>query len=121
MQTLGILDVVWRGKKIPAEKGSKFRLGGLKNNVVLAGRQTHRAQEYINSSCELTTILKRGQSWSDIWTTDEGELQVNCDTGQSYVFTDAFLEGDPPDITGGEGGKIALKWAMSEGEEIQNG
>ncbi|MDU7520202.1 MAG: phage tail tube protein [Roseomonas mucosa] len=120
-QYLGIIDVIWRGRKIPMEKGAKFRLGGLKNNQVVTGRQVGRAQEWVPSTCEGTTTLNRGMKWADIWTADEGELQINCDTGQSYVSTDAFLEGDPPEITGGEGGKITLKWVMGECEEITNG
>ena len=41
---------------------------------------------------------------SDIWTETEGELQVRLDTGQTYVWNDAFLSGDRPTITEGEGG-----------------
>jgi hypothetical protein len=51
---------------------------------------------------------------------DEGELQVICDTGQTYVFADAFLT-DRPEMTSGEGGKIELKWAAGAPEELLNG
>lgn len=39
MQTLGIIDIVWQGQKIPVEKGAKVRVGGLKANVVTYGRR----------------------------------------------------------------------------------
>ena len=39
MQTLGIVDIVWRGQKIPVEKGAKFRVGGIKQNAVTSGRR----------------------------------------------------------------------------------
>lgn len=117
MQTLGIVDIVWRGRNIPVEKGAKVKIGGIKNNVVNYGRKTARAQEYENSEITATTNLERGQRYGNLWDEGEGELQVVCDTGQTFVFADAFLT-DHPDVTGGEGGKIELKWAASAPSEI---
>ena len=48
-QVLGIVDIVWRGRNIPVEKGAKFRKGGIKNNAVTYGRGVGRAQEYQGS------------------------------------------------------------------------
>lgn len=117
-QTLGIVDIVWRGRNLPVETGATLRLGGIKNNAVTYGRKVSRSQEYQGSEISATTNLERGQRWGNTWDAGEGELQVICDTGQTYVFNDAFFVGDIPTITGGEGGKIALKWAASSPEEI---
>lgn len=116
-QVLGIVDIVWRGRSLPVEKGAKIRVGGIKNNPVTYGRKVGRAQEYEGSEVSATTHLEAGQRWGNLWAPDEGELQVVCDTGQTFVMYDAFLT-DIPDITGGEGGKIELKWAASTPEEI---
>ncbi|MCD2176442.1 phage tail tube protein [Rhizobium sp. C1] len=118
MQVLGIIDIYWRGRNIPVEKGAKLRLGGIKNNAVTYGRTVARAQEYQGSEVTATTHVERGQSLLGLLDAGEGELQVVCDTGQTYVWPDAFLEGDRPDATGGEGGKVELKWAAGEPEEI---
>lgn len=117
MQTLGIIDIIWKGTKIPTEKGATFKPGGLKNNTVLAGRQAHRSQEFVASEVKCTTVLKRNQSLTALLDTTEGELQVVCDTGQTYVMNDAFLI-DKPDITAGEGGKVNLMWNAGEAEEL---
>lgn len=117
MQTLGIVDIVWRGRNIPVEKGAKIKVGGIKNNVVTYGRRAARAQEFEASEVTATTHLERGQRYGNLWDAGEGELQVVCDTGQTFVIRDAFLT-DLPDITGGEGGKIELKWAGSAPEEV---
>lgn len=117
MQTLGIVDIVWRGRNIPVEKGAKIRVGGIKNNVVTYGRKAARAQEFEASEVTATTNFERGQRFGNLWDPGEGELQVVCDTGQTFVFGDAFLT-DRSEITGGEGGKIELKWAGSAPEEI---
>lgn len=118
MQVLGIVDIYWRGRNIPVEKGAKLRLGGIKNNAVTYGRGVGRAQEFQASEITATTHLERGQSLLDLLDPGEDELQVVCDTGQTYIWSDAFYDGDRPDATGGEGGKIELKWAGGEPAEI---
>jgi len=117
-QVLGIVDIVWRGRQLSVEKGAKFRLGGIKNNAVTYGRKVGRAQEYQGSEVTATINLEKGQRWGNLWDPTEGELQIVCDTGQTFVIGDAFLTDDIPEITGGEGGKIELKWAGSSAEEI---
>lgn len=119
-QTLGIVDLVWKGRRVPVEKGAKFRPGGLKNNTVMTGRRVDRAEEFVAGEVTGTTTLARGQRFSDIYGTGEGELQALCDTGQTYVWPDAFLI-EIPEVTGGEGGKMELKWAVGEPEELLNG
>ena len=116
-QTLGVIDIVWKGRNIPVEKGAKLKLGGLKNNAVVYGRRVGRAQEYEASEIEAVTAYERSQSMKALYDSGEGELQVLCDTGQTFVFADAFLT-DNRELTGGEGGKIPLKWSAGDWEEI---
>lgn len=116
-QAVGIIDIVWRGKRVAVEKGSKVKLGGIQNKPVEWGRGVARSQEFAYSSAECTTILLRGQKASDLYTPEEGELQIQMDTGQFVVAHDAFMT-ERPDITGGEGGKVQLKWAFSNWEEL---
>ena len=116
-KVLGIVDIIWRGRNIPVEKGAKIKVGGIKNNVVTYGRKVARAQEFEGSEVTATTNLEQDQRYSSLWNEGEGELQVVCDTGQTYIIADAFLT-DIPEITGGEGGKIELKWAGSAPEEV---
>lgn len=116
-QTLGVVDIVWRGQKVPVEKGAKLKLGGLKNNVVTMADGVDRAQEFEPSEVTATTSLRRGQRLSDLFGTAEGELQVRCDTGQTFVWFDAFVT-NRPEATGGEGGKVEIKWSGGEPEEI---
>jgi hypothetical protein len=119
-QTLGIVDLIWKGTRIPVEKGAKFKPGGLKNNPVMTGRRIDRSEEFLPGEVSGTTILQRGQSFLGMYSTGEGELQVVCDTGQSLIWNDAFM-GELIEATGGEGGKIELKWVVGEPEELLNG
>lgn len=118
VQVLGIVDIVWRGRNLPVEKGAKLRKGGMKNNAVTYGRKVGRAQEFQGSQVTATTNLERRQRLGTLLAPGEGELQVLCDTGQTFVIPDAFLSDDMAEVTGGEGGKIELKWEGSAAEEI---
>ncbi|MDD9910184.1 MAG: phage tail tube protein [Ahrensia sp.] len=117
MQVLGIVDIVWRGRNIPVEAGGKFKVGGIQNTAVTYGRKVGRAQQFVGSEVTVVTNLERGQRFGNLWDEGEGELQVICDTGQTFVMMDAFLT-ERPEITGDEGGKIELKWAASAPEEV---
>ncbi|MBA4222229.1 MAG: hypothetical protein C0458_15990 [Methylobacterium sp.] len=116
-QVLGIVDIVWQGRNIPVEKGAKLKLGGIMNKPVVYGRKVGRAQEFAGSEIEATTVLERGQKFKELYSVGEGELQVQCDTGQVFTWPDAFLT-DQREMTGGEGGKVPLKWSGGEPEEI---
>ena len=116
-QAVGIIDIVWKGARIAVEKGATFKLPGEKNNTVVYGRGAARSQEYVAGHCKCTTILLKGQKVSDLYTSTEGELQIHCDTGQIIVSYDAWLL-DRPEVTGGEGGKVALEWNFATYEEI---
>lgn len=120
MQTLGIIDLTWRGRTIDAEKGSKVKLGGLKQNVVTTGRRVHHADEMEASEITATIVLPRGMKLSDIFVRGEGDLIARCDSGQTYAWPDAFIT-NRPEMTGGEGGKIQIVWAAGEPTEMTSG
>lgn len=120
-QVLGVIDYVWRGVSYDAEKGSTVTLGGYKQDPIEVSGKTHHARVYEKSEASFTTVLKRGQKLSTLFAPGEGELQCNCDTGQSYIFPDAFVT-NRPKMTGGEGGKIEVMFAAGSGwQELQNG
>lgn len=116
-QALGIIDLEWRGRNLAVEKGAKIKPGGLQNNPVTYGRRTARASEFVPSEVMGTIPFERGMQWDDFWTEQEGELKVICDTGQTFVIADAFLV-DMPDMTGGEGGKVELKWNGGKAQQV---
>jgi hypothetical protein len=115
-QVLGIAEVFWNGTLVPAEPGQSFKLGGLRNKSVIAGAQVFRAQQMMVSEINVTSVVQAGQNVSDLYSIGEGELQIQCDTGQIFVWPNAFLV-DTPDITAGEGGKIKLQWHAGTPQE----
>lgn len=116
-QVLGITDIIWRGQSFAVEKGSTFKLGGLKNVPVVTGRRVDHAQEYEASEIKATFALRRGMSLLAIFAPGEGPLEVLCDTKQSYSWTDAALT-NRPEATSGEGGKVEAMWSAGEPNEV---
>ena len=119
-QTLGIIDLVWQGTTLDIEKGAKVKLGGYKQNAVLVQGKTHYAREWEASEITATTVLQRGQKVSDLFLAGTGELQANADTGQSFIWPDAFIS-NRPEVTAGEGGKVEVKWMGGPYRELING
>ena len=118
-QTLGILELHWGGQPIPIESGGKVTLGGVRNKPVVVGRQVRRAQEMLQSEVSVTSVVQAGVSVLQLLGTAEAEMQVKCDTGQTFVWTTAFLEG-APGFSGGEGGKLELKLVAGEPQELMS-
>jgi hypothetical protein len=116
-QSLGVVDITWRGVKYPCEKGATFKQGGLVNKVVYAGRQTFRSQEPMASEVKFSTPLTGAMSLGAFSDGQEGELQFICDTGQTYVSPNAFVVGQV-EITGGEGGKMTVTFNANTAEEL---
>jgi hypothetical protein len=119
-QALGIVNIVWNGQKMAVEKGSTFQNGGLQQKAVVNGKQIDYADEMVAGKAMCTKRLLRGDSLFGIWTTGTGELQMQCDTGQTYVIPDAFLT-NTVNWTGGEGGKVKMEWAFGIATELLNG
>lgn len=116
-QVLGITDIIWRGQNIPVEKGSTVKLGGIKGMPVVTGRRVDEAREFEASEIKGTFALRRGMSLLAIFAPGQAGLEVLCDTGQSYSWTDAFVT-NRPEATSGEGGKVEIIWAAGEPNEV---
>ena len=117
-QVLGVVQIFWRGEEIPVETGATYKPAGMSQKPVTYGRRVSHANAFMGGVCTATTNLEQGQSLGELLARGTGELQVLCDTGQTFVHPDAFLSGDIPTVTGGEGGKIPLTWSFAEGEEV---
>lgn len=117
MQTLGIIDLYWGGQKIDIEKGGTVKLGGVRNKPVIVGRKVMRAQEMLESEVDVTSVVEAGVSVLGLLGTSEAEMQVKCDTGQTFVWDSAFIEG-APEFSGDEGGKLKIKLVGGEAQEL---
>lgn len=120
-QTLGLVSIIWRGAKIKIEQNdAQVTLGGLTQKPVITGQQVDYANEMELSEVTATTVVERGGSILTLYAPGQGELQVQCDTGQTYAWPDAFLS-NPAKFAAGKGGKLKLHWSAGTPTEVLNG
>lgn len=115
-QVVSIIDIVWKGTTLDVQKGASIKLGGIVNKTVTGGRKSHRAQDNEVTEVKAVVNFRKGDKIASLVDPTEGELQVVCDTGQTYTLPEAFLIGAPT-LTGGEG-KLDLTWNADAWEEI---
>jgi hypothetical protein len=117
MQTLGIVDIYFNGVKLDNEPGGTVKLGGVRNKEVIFSRKVGRAQMMVASEISVTVPVEAGQRVTDTFSTDEGELQVHCDTGQIFSWDEAFLT-EALEFSAGDGGKLKLNFKGGEPIEL---
>jgi len=119
-QGLGLISVIWNGVKIAVEKGGNFENGGLVKKATINGQQVDYANEMKAGKATVTKRLLRGEQLAGIFQGAQGELQLLCDTGQTYVAPDAFIT-NTMNWTAGDGGKVKVEWNFGEALEVLNG
>jgi hypothetical protein len=119
-QTLGLISIIWNGTKIAVEKGGTFQNGGLQQKPNVTGQQVDYSNEFVAGKVSCTSRLMRGQLLSNIWVGQQAELQIQCDTGQTYTDPEAFLT-NLANFTAGDGGKVKLEFAVGAAAEVING
>lgn len=115
MQTVGIVDLVWGGRRLAVEKGAKITVGGIANKSVVYGRGVMRSQEFMAHKITATVLIPKGLRYEDIIGPDERELQVITDIGTNYVFPNAYVVERPE---WDDSGKLPITWEAGEYEEL---
>lgn len=91
---LGIITASWGGTEIPLKPGNTWEIGGLVSNPVVVGNGVDFANSVKPSMVSLKVAVAKGQSVTGIFPSGIGqELQITCDTGQNFVWANAFRQG----------------------------
>jgi hypothetical protein len=111
MAVLGIIKAFWLGSQIDIKPGGTVKLGGLVNTPVVFGEQVEPARKMEASEVSVKAVVKDGLVVTDTFNVKQrGELQVQCDTGQTFVWDSAFIN-DAITITSGDNSEVDVKWA----------
>ncbi|EHH67563.1 phage tail tube protein [Gluconobacter morbifer] len=114
--TVGIAKLYWRGKKYDVQKGVKWRLPGYQNEDQNATDRTLRSQRWQQGMCQATVMLTAAMSEDDFDPAlGEGELQLQLDTGVTYVFPDAYTRSKPDSQ---DNGNAPVTWSLSTYQKI---
>lgn len=91
---LGIITAAWGGTEIPLKPGNTFELGGVVSNAVVVGTTVDFANSMKPSVVSLKVAVAKGMSVTGMFPSGVGqELQVTCDSGQNFVWANAFRQG----------------------------
>lgn len=117
MQVLGRVTVKVDGQTILTDKGAKLNTGGVSRKVVEGDTVHGYAEEVKAPYVECQASITADTSLSDFNDVTDATVTFECDTGQIYVIRNAWLE-EPAEITGGEGGKMPLKFVGMSCQEM---
>jgi hypothetical protein len=117
-QVAGIADVYWLGQQIDVKPVVTLQLGGVVNKPVVVGRKIKRAQVMVEAVISAKFSLDKGLRITDLINADqEGELQVHFDSGQKFIWADAFVS-DATTLTTGDGSEGDVKFGAGIHTEI---
>ena len=117
-QVLGLIKLFWGGQQLPIKPGGSVKIGGLVNKEVIFGQEVGRSQSFQASEVDAKMVVKRGMVLMDMLGSSlEQELQVECDTGQIFVWDSAFRK-DVMTVTSGDNSEVGLMFACGEATEI---
>lgn len=109
-QVLGLISLHWLGNEIDIKPGGTLKLGGLVNKAVVYGQKVGNAQMMEASEVSCKAIVTAGMVVTTTFNVGQvGELQAQCDTGQTFVWESAFVEGAVT-LTAGENSEVDVKW-----------
>lgn len=117
-QTHSIAYIKVDGDLLRTLPGAKIKLGGKKREPVVGDSSVHGFAEKLEPSmleCEISLVP--GYSLARLAAISNATVTYEADTGQTYVIRDAFVT-ETLELNGGEGGKVALKFAGQPAEEM---
>ncbi len=111
MQSLGIIKCFWGGVELSIKPGGSFKLGGIVSKPQIAGTLVTRSESMTESEVTLKVLLLRGQRLTDLLPANvEQELQIQCDTGQTFVMESAFRK-ETMTVTSGDSSEVDVVFA----------
>lgn len=108
---LGIIEAIWQGAPVPLKPGSTFNLGGLSAKPQPVGTNIDFSSSMEPSDIKLKVAIGTGMSVTGTFPRGvAGELQIQCDSGQIFVWENAFVSGTI-NITTGDSSEAEVNFA----------
>ncbi len=118
MQRLGKAFIKVNGGLLESMPGAKLNIGGFKRNPVVGANNVHGyAEEVMPATVECEISVSSLTQLIAIAQFRNETLTFECDTGQTFVISGAFLT-EPHEMTAQEGGKVPLKFAGNPADQV---
>lgn len=105
------------GATLLIDRDAALDFGGVKRNVVKGTIVQGYAEEAMEASVDVKATIDSKASLAQWAAINAATVTFEMDTGQVYSLANAWLE-EPPKATGGDGGKVPLKFVSDRCEEI---
>ncbi|WP_137972411.1 phage tail tube protein [Pseudomonas sp. F(2018)] len=115
-QVTGIATIRVDGQEIPSEKGATLNPGGVNRTPRMAGKRVFYNEEPVAPTLQCTVLHTDEIDLIDLNTIKDATVLVECDNGQDYLLTGAFVT-ETAELNTGEG-QVRLNFAARTCERI---
>lgn len=115
-QVTGVATIRVDGGEIPTEKGATLNPGGVNRTVKMAGRRVYWSEEPVAPTLQCTVLHTEDIDLFDLNAITDATVLVECDNGQDFMLTGAFVT-ETTELNTGEG-QVRLNMAARTCERI---
>lgn len=112
----GVATIRIDGREFPTEKGATLNPGGVKRTTRMAGNRVHYNEEAVAPTLQCSVLHTDEIDLIDLNAITNATVLVECDNGQDYLLTGAFVT-ETAELTTAEG-KVRLNLAAHRCERI---
>lgn len=98
----GIATIRVDGQEFPSERGATLNPGGVNRNVKMAGRRPYYNEEPVAPTLQATVLHTEELDLIEINRIRNATVLFECDNGQDYMLTGAFVT-ETQELNSGEG------------------
>lgn len=115
MQYFGRAKVYYNGKLLDTLPGAKLNVGGIERKEVVNEYTIGYAEMHKPAMVECEIPYSLATNLDEIKNIAGATIQFSTDNGHTWIVNNAFLR-EPPMFSGGDGGKIPLKFTGNPAE-----
>lgn len=115
-QVTGIATIRIDGGEIPSERGATLNPGGVNRTTRMSGRRVYFSEEPVAPTLQCTVLHTQEIDIIALGAIRDATVLVECDNGQDYMMTGAFVT-ETTELNTGEG-QVRLNMAARTCERI---
>lgn len=115
-QVTGIATIKVDGQEFPTERGATLNPGGVNRATKMAGKRVFWSEEPVAPTLQATVLHTEDVDILDLNTIRNATVLFECDNGQDYMLTGAFVT-ETNELNSGEG-QVRLNMAARTCERI---
>ncbi|SNT07746.1 phage tail tube protein [Pseudomonas segetis] len=115
-QVTGIATIRVDGVEFPTERGATLNPGGVNRTTRMAGKRVFYNEEPVAATLQCTVLHTAEVDPIDLNTIKNATVLVECDNGQDYMLSGAFVT-ETAEVNTGEG-QVRLNMAARRCERI---